>query len=615
MKIGVRTYIIFAFVLMLVPIMLALPFALVKMDEILMESFEHGAVEHYQSVTFSLKNYFDSFVTLVEIGIPRGLCLEYSSGDEEEYEHLQESLTALFINKDITTAFYGDENGKSLFAPELKNMKRLRNYDHRKRPWYRIARESGESAWSGMYRGMRDEIMVTISRPVYDDEHNLIGVTGIDISLSTMSSYIAKLESGSHGRLIMTDYEGNLVYPSVKDKESLSGPDLLLVESALATKTEGPPVITRHKDLLSVSGVFSDMGIVLIYLPYDIHTAGVRHGLVSLIIPSILFFLIYIFLFAQLVSSRTKKGADRLSSTLQEISTGNLSFVHSDIHKNPGITDLFESKEFLFIRQNFRNMIESIKNIITTVRETLVSLGNHSSSHSKEISSLRQHTDFQMSMFQQIRSSTDELIHSIDSVARAADEGKSSLENMEDAVEDGSDIVTKVVFAMDNIEKSSRNVMDYLATIQAIADQTNLLSLNASIEASRAGQHGKGFSVVASEVRKLAERSTSLSKEISKSFVETREMVEKGSVMASSLENSFGETKNNIREVLRIVLTIFKAASDEARMGGEIHDALSELDVSLTRLNEKSELIDSRNHELNDMIGSLKNAMNTFRVD
>ncbi len=146
------------------------------------------------------------------------------------------------------------------------------------------------------------------------------------------------------------------------------------------------------------------------------------------------------------------------------------------------------------------------------------------------------------------------------------------------SAEDGEQLANKTTLSMDSINNEVTAISEAITVIDQIAFQTNILSLNAAVEAATAGEAGKGFSVVAGEVRNLASRSAEAAKEI-------KELVEKATVKANEGKNismkmieGYNELKTNINETLSLIQGV-ESSSQEQKTGIEqINDAVSSLD-------------------------------------
>jgi methyl-accepting chemotaxis protein len=135
---------------------------------------------------------------------------------------------------------------------------------------------------------------------------------------------------------------------------------------------------------------------------------------------------------------------------------------------------------------------------------------------------------------------------------------------------EGSKLLERSKEAMEAIQKSSGDVREIIDTISDIASQTHLLAFNAAIEAARAGEHGKGFSVVANEVRKLAEKSALAAREIAKLINETVGRVGDGTRLAGEVEDAFGRIVKSVAATSESIGRIDTSTSAQA---GATHDA------------------------------------------
>jgi methyl-accepting chemotaxis protein len=132
--------------------------------------------------------------------------------------------------------------------------------------------------------------------------------------------------------------------------------------------------------------------------------------------------------------------------------------------------------------------------------------------------------------------------------------------------------------AMGKITEASAKIANIIKVIEEIAFQTNLLALNAAVEAARAGEHGKGFAVVADEVRNLAQRSAQSANETAQLIQDTIERVKKGSELNTELVGSFDKVNHSAAQVATLVEQITNASRDQAKGVDQINSAIAQMD-------------------------------------
>jgi methyl-accepting chemotaxis protein len=160
-----------------------------------------------------------------------------------------------------------------------------------------------------------------------------------------------------------------------------------------------------------------------------------------------------------------------------------------------------------------------------------------------------------------------------------------------------SDTVADVVSEMQSLDHASRQIGEILGLIEEIADQTNLLALNAAIEAARAGEHGRGFAVVADEVRKLAENSASSTKQIGTLVADiqrrTSAVLER-TARANSLVQNNAESARNVTQMIEAIST---RVTEVAELVSEISIATTEQARASEELAKASEQMGAMTHE------------------
>jgi methyl-accepting chemotaxis protein len=232
--------------------------------------------------------------------------------------------------------------------------------------------------------------------------------------------------------------------------------------------------------------------------------------------------------------------------------------------------------EIAMVRLALNRMLKQFRGTIQKVHESsghLASSAHELNASTTEIAATTQDVsrsaEVQKASTDRLASATTELSASIGAVARQIHECETRAQGTVAATDAGENAGNATVEAMTRIRESAAAMATAVRVIQDIARQTNLLSLNAAIEAAKAGQMGKGFAVVAEEIRKLAERSGSAAREIGMLIESSQASVDQGTSKVQATAEALGRIREETLSLRAMLADINQATQEQARTGHE----------------------------------------------
>lgn len=325
---------------------------------------------------------------------------------------------------------------------------------------------------------------------------------------------------------------------------------------------------------------------------------------------------------------------NELSDVAKDISLG-----EGDLTKRLSVTtndEIGESSHFI------NKFIEKVQDVVTKV----ISSGQKTTEEIKginiNISTINERMLMESHLVQEtvevcntvytlLGSSVEDSIETTEKVKKASDrlhDAHNSIKDLVDNVNETAKNEHEMANALDVLSKDADNIKSVLTIISDIADQTNLLALNAAIEAARAGEHGRGFAVVADEVRNLAERTQHSLAEINATInVIVQAIVDTGTQMntnaasinllvqsSNEIDGKIDNAISEIKQTADIAINSEKVSKDLANNTQNIIDNINKLDNISRQNTESIETIDEKALKLHDDAKILNEQLNLFKV-
>lgn len=271
--------------------------------------------------------------------------------------------------------------------------------------------------------------------------------------------------------------------------------------------------------------------------------------------------------------------------------------------------------DFVPVRNSLEKIVSSMKDVVASIEAAGREVSSGSAQMSSNSSILSQAADEGSATAQELSASLNSVHDQINHSAERAVQARNLTEMSVNAINEGNEKMTKMLEAMREINATSSQIANIIKTIQDISFQTNILSLNASIEAARAGAAGKGFAVVAGEVGSLAGKTAEAAKSTTGLIETSLKAVENGTVIANETAEMLGMIVNRANESAEVVEEIAQAATKQAESIKQSIEGMNSIMTSVDQVSSAAHESEQSAAMLATQSAMLEETVNKFVID